>query len=392
MKVFKKLIAVILTLAVLMTMTACHKKDEVALTIDGINITSALYMNALIECDMEAKTRVDEELSEKSEETQTEEVDYFAQTIDNMSYVDYVKAEALERCREYAFYQKLVDNKTISLTDEEKAEAEYYAEAYWSYYGYSALYEANGVSLETYKKAFLYTYYANAYFMHIYGEGGEKEIDAETIKKTMNDKYALVYTLSKTYEEKATDAEKAAVKATYEGYAKRLEKGEDFKKIYDEVNPSDKSDINITEVTSDTSSGSTSSENASSENTSSGNTSSGAEEKENATAKDSLASVIGDEDTNYASSDFDTIYTLKTGEVKVIENKEKTGVAVYKKLDINEDPYYLKSLSDEIRVVLKEEEYEKQVDEDVLKLTLSENTYSTNRFKVKKIIYPETNY
>lgn len=371
MKIFGKIIAVLSAVAILLTMTACHKKDEVAVTIDGIDITSALYMNALIECDMEAKSRIDEELnsSESTTSTTTEDVDYYSQTLDNMKYVDYVKSKALERCREYAFYQKLIDNKTISLTDEEKSEAEYYAEAYWSYYGYSTLFEANGVALETYKKAFLYSYYANAYFMHIYGEGGEKEVDEATIKKTMNEKYILVYALTKTYDSDATDEDKAAVKSTYDGYAKRLTNGEDFKKIYEEVNGSSESDTSID--ASDIDDDETANENSS--------------------AQDSLATVIGDEDTNYSNDNFSTVEAMKTGEVKLVESSDKTSVTVYKKLDINQDPYYLKTLlNNEILAVLKEDEFEKSVDEEAAKLSLEENSFATKRFKVKKIVYPET--
>lgn len=366
MKVFKKLVAVLSAFAILLTMTACHKKDEIALTIDGIEITSALYMNALLDCDIEARSRVNNELTEAGSDTT--DIDYYSQTIDDMSYVDYVKAEALDRCREYALYQTLINDGTISMTDDEIASAENYAQAYWNYYGYSSIYEENGVSYETYKKGFLYAYYANAYFMHIYGEGGEKEVDAETISKTMNDKYALVYTLSNTYEDSAKDEEKAAIKSTYEGYASRLEKGEAFKTIYEEINGSEnETSIDASDLED------------------------GKKEEEYSSAADSLAAVIGDEDTGYASDDFDTIDNMKVGDVKVVEDKDKTSVTVYKKLNINDDPYYVKTLlKDDILVVLKQKEYDERVDEEAGALSLKENSFATNRFKVKKIVYPES--
>ena len=60
MKLFKKLLAMGLCAALVLSMVGCHKKNETALTIDGVKITSALYLSALFECDTEARTKVDE--------------------------------------------------------------------------------------------------------------------------------------------------------------------------------------------------------------------------------------------------------------------------------------------------------------------------------------------
>ena len=79
---------------------------------------------------------------------------------------------------------------------------------------------------------------------------------------------------------------------------------------------------------------------------------------------------------------------MKVGEVKLIENSDKTGFTVYQKLDINADPYYLKTLNDAILVVLKQEEYDKMVEEESGKLTVTEHKFALNRLKVKNIEYP----
>ena len=60
MKLFKKLLAMGLCAVLVLSMVGCHKKNETALTIDGVKITSALYLSALFECDTEARTKVDE--------------------------------------------------------------------------------------------------------------------------------------------------------------------------------------------------------------------------------------------------------------------------------------------------------------------------------------------
>ena len=72
----------------------------------------------------------------------------------------------------------------------------------------------------------------------------------------------------------------------------------------------------------------------------------------------------------------------------MVENSDKTGFTVYQKLDINADPYYLKTLNDAILVVLKQEEYDKTLEEEAAKLTVEEHKFALNRFKVKNIVYP----
>ncbi len=365
MKLLRKALAILLSAITISTFAGCHKKDEVALTIDGVEITSALYMYNLIESDMEAKSKIDTQKASEdtSSDSSSTAVDYYKEKIDGKDFVDYVKEDAINRCKKYARFQKLIDEKVITITDEEKENANLYVENYWYYYGYSTFFEANGVSLETFKKAFLSSTYSDLYFKYTYGEGGKEEVDKETIKKTMNDKYNLVYLLSETYEEKATDADKSALKTKYQGYADRLAKGEDFEKIYEEINGKQ-------EETEDTEGHDH-------------------DHEEEDGPKDERASIVGDSDTSYASEDFDAIDALKVGETKLIENSDKSGFIVYKKLDINSDDYYLTALTDDILYVLKSEDFEKKLDNEIKDMKVDENTYATKQFKVKKIVYPE---
>lgn len=366
MKIFKRIISAVLVGCMLFAFCGCHGKDETALTIEGEAIRSALYLNALIDCDAEAKQRVDDEAAAakteettKTEETEeTEETDYYSKTLDGLSFVDYVKEKTIDRCKEYIFFKKLVNDGTIKLEDEEVTEAENAAATYWSSYGYAYLYSVNGVSFETYKEAFTYTYYSNKYFEHLYSEGGEKEVPQKEIKDYMLENYTLVYALSGSYEENATDEQKAALKTKLEGYVTRLKKGEDFEKIYLEHN--------------------------------------GVSEKEHQheeTAdgpKLQHATVLADKNTksNYASEDFDEVYDLKTNETVILEDEAKTGLTLYIKLDIQSDEYYLKDLTDEILYALKKDEYQKDVVTAKTKdYKVETNNFAINRFKVEDIDY-----
>ncbi len=353
MKLFKKSIAIILAVVFVLTLTACHSKDEVALTIEGIDIKTGLYLNALVDCDSDAKVIVDEQLAAKEESgaATSEETDYYSQQIEGLDFTEYVKLKALERCKEFAYYQKLVNDGVIKLTDEEIANAETYAEQYWDYYGYGYLYAANGISVDTFKQVMIYSAYSNAYFMHLYGEGGEKEVAKATIKENMLDNYALAYVLTSTYVDGATEDSKAALRAKLEGYGKRLQQGEDYLKIYNELNGTNEK----------------------------------APEKTEDGPKNQYAQVIGEGDT----ADFDEVYEMKVGDYKVFESEDKTSVTLYVRLDIQSDDYYLTYLNDTILMDLKQEEFEKDLKTVLADFKVEENTWATGILDIKDIDYSE---
>lgn len=366
MKTLAKILSAALAICMILTLCACHGKDETALTIENEKITSALYLNALIDCDSEAKKRVDDQIAaekekedaNKTEETDTtEETDYYAQTLDGLKFTEYVKSKAIDRCKEFIFYKKLVSDGTIKLDDTKRSEAESYAQSYWAQYGYAYLYEPNGVSFDTYKEAFTYSYYSNEYFNHLYAEGGEKEVPKDDIKNNMLENYVLAHVLTATYEENATDAQKAEHKKKLEGYVTRLKAGETFEKIYLEHN-------NIKE------------EEHKHEETEDG-------------PKVQHANILADKnsETGYANADFDSIYDLKTGETAIIENEDKTAITLYVKLDIASDEYYLKTLTDTILYEMKEKEFQDFVSEKTKDYKVEENSFAINRFKVEKIDY-----
>ncbi len=362
MKTFKKILSAFLVCCMLLSLCACHGKDEVALTIEGEEIRSALYLNALIDSDSEAKRRVDDEIAAaEKEETETEEeTDYFSYTFsDGVGFVDYVKTKAIELCKEYVLYKKLVDAGTIKLEDDEKNNAEYYAQVYWYQQGFAYLYEPNGVSFDTYKEAFLYSYYSNAYFKHLYGEGGEKEVPKKDIKNDLLENYTLAHVLTITYEENATDDQKTAQKTKLEGYEKRIKAGETFENIYIEHSGEDAQDHKH-------------------------------EETENA-PKIPHAIVLTDKDSETQnatpSADFETVYDMKVGETKIIESEDKTSITLYVKLDLASDEYYLTQFTDEILYNLKNEEFQKFVTEKTKDYKVEENTFATNRFDVEDIDY-----
>ena len=357
MNLIKKLFAAVLAVAMVFSIAGCHKKNEVAVTVGDVEFTSAYYMCALIFADSEAKSLVDEKLSE---EDSKKEVDYYSQKIEKKNYIDWVKETALNNLKKIAAYKIKCKEAKIDLEGDVKSNAEMYSSYYWSSYGYQALLEPNGVSENTYKKYMLDSYYSNRYFEFVYGKDGEKEIAADKVKDKMYENFEIANLLEASFTDKE-EAEINSIKDKFNKYLKDLKDGKrTFKDVYNEFNEV-KEDANKDEETT-----------------------------EELKPLDELATLIGSKDTDYASDHFETVQKMKTNEVKLVELDDDAGLAIIIKKDIKADPYYIENLDLVARHLIADEEFEKDMETYAKDLKLEENTYATGQFKVKKIEYPET--
>lgn len=355
MKIIKKAAALLMVAVMSLSVAGCHKKDEIAVTINGIEFTSAYYMCALINAYMEAKSLVYEDLSD--EEKQQSDIDYYSKKVEDTDYVEWVENRAIEQLKKIASYKLLCEENGVEPDEELLNNAETNASYYWSGYGYSVYFEPNGVGEKTYINYAKDSVYSETYFEYLYGEGGEKEISADDVKTKIYDNFLIANILEADYEDDSTDEEKAALKTKLENYAKQLESGEKtFEEVYNDYNG----------VTAEAPEMST----------------------EEGSAKDKYAQVIGSEDTNYSSTHYETIKAMKTGETKVQDNESSTGLYLFVKQDIQADPFYLTDLDMEARHLIADEEYEKLIEEYADKLEPDINNYAVNQFKVKKIVDP----
>lgn len=370
MKMMKKLIAVLLVAIMALSFCACHKKDEIAVKIGDVEFTSAYYMCALVNADSEAQSKVQETLSD--EEAQSTDIDYYSKKIDDTDYVTWVENRALESLKEIAAYKTLCKDNKVTLPAEEQTYIDQYVEYYWSSYGYSALFEPNGVSKATFAKYTADASYSSLYFDHLYAKDGEKEISADDMNKAIAENFVLADSISTTFtndegKEMAEDEIKA-LKEKFNGYVAALKDGtKTFEAIYHEFNGTKESD--------DTK-----------------------DETSNETAKDEVkpinrhASVLGAEDTDYANDDYKTVKDMAVGEVKLIEVKDNGGLKIYVKRDLAADKYYTEQIDSSVRHFLKDDEFEKTIADYVKGLEMEVNDYAVNQFKVKKIVYPEAAY
>lgn len=354
MKNVKRILAAALVLVMALSAAACHPKDEVAVKIGDVEFTSAYYMCALINADSEAKSKVQEELSE---EESSEDVDYYSKKVEDKDFVKWVEERAMTSLKEIAAYKTLCKENKLEIPEEDAQTAETYASYYWSSYGYSAYFEPNGVGESTYKQYMKDSYYSSLYFEHLYGKDGEKEIAADTVKTKLYDNFVIADLIQVSFSGKTED-ETAELKEKFNGYAEDLKKGKKtFEEVYKDYN-------GTTEETK--------------ENT----------ESDEPQPKDKYASILGAEDTAYASDRYEEVKAMATGEVKLIELEDAAGLVLAVKQDITADDYYLDTLDMSARHLIADEEFEKDIKAYADKMDCDVNDYAVKQFKVKNIKEP----
>lgn len=357
MKIIKRIAALVLVASMALSMSAClHKKDEIAVTVGDVEFTSAYYMCALINAKSEAQAKVNEDLSEDEQGT---EVDYFSKKIDKKSFTDWVEDRAVEMLKEIAAYKTLCKDNKLELTDEQKEEAEQMVSYYWDNYGYSTLFEPNGVSRDTYVKYVKDGYYSEKYFEFVYGKEGTKALKTEDVNKEITDNYILVDKIDITYDTEATDDDKAANKATLEGYAKEIKDG---KKTFIDVY---KAHNNIEDEKEETA------------------------ETEEVKPVNTYATVLGAEETSFADDSYTVYKEYEYDAVQVVENEDKTGISLVIKRDISKDQYFMDYLDNFARHGIADEDFQKEIETYAKKLKADVNDYAVGQFKVKKIIEPQ---
>ena len=379
MKLLRKSVAAGLALLMVFALSACHSKDETALTIDGCQITSALYMYTLMEADSEARTKVDESKSDSTSSdstssdsaSSTDTTDYYSEKIDGKSFNDWVKNRAIELCQDIALYENLCKENDITLTDEEESNVEYMVNYYWDSYGYSALYEPNGVSKSTFTRAIRNDYLKNAYFKSVYGEGGTDPVAADVVASKTKDTFLLAELLSAGLTDLEDDAKNALV-AKFENYEKRLKNGEKFETIYNEHNGiADDTDSSTVSATGSVP-----------------NDSSSTDEEEKPEYKYPLGTVMSaaDSELSYASDHYATVKKMKDDEIRLEQND--TTISLIIRRDLMSDKAVVDQLNETSLWLLKEDEFEEKMAEKTANQSVNKNNYAIDRFKVKNIVYP----
>ena len=372
MRIFKRSLAVVLAVATVLTLSACHPKDEVAVTVtdkkSGISttLTTAQYIYAYTNAVLEANSNIDEHKKDADKEIKDYTKHKVTETDEDgketkVAYEKWVDGRAEELMRNYA--AAMIKQKALKfkIDDATQQSIDSYSQMYWQYY-YQPVFEKNGVGFETYKKMFTSSYYENEYFLSIYDKDGTDEVPEKTVNKTFYDSYCLADAITitvKTEDAKETEGEETTennlptldeAKKILKAYKTRLEKGESFKTIYEEYNKAN------------------------------------ASEEEESTGTTESATVYGSEETDSSSEYFTEIYKLKKGDIKILTSSDKSEIVLVQKLDIkkDEDKYY-KSYRESVLHQLKDEDFDKKFEKFAKSLEIEKKNAATKRVKIKKI-------
>lgn len=363
MKTIKKALALLLAVVFVLSMAACHPKDEVAISSGDYKITSAMYSYYLTMADGEAKSLID---SSEDYDTTATNFSYYKQEIDGKSFEVYVKDKAIENCLRYIALEKLCDEAEIVIDEEDKEGWESTAEYYWNYYYGSILIE-NGVSLETYKKIFMNDALYSEYFEYLYAEDGVQAVDSDSIKTAMNENYSAVYMITHDYSD-VDEPDVDEIANNLDKYVQALKDGKEFAEVQS----------NYIEENEEDSSSSTTSSTTSSE-----------DEEENAPADSNIIILTKYEDTYTGEASlfekYEDVEKLEQDEVALIHDEDAKCYYIVVKQDITADEYYLEALTDEIIYLLKSDEYDTLLEDTASELEYDVNNYAVNQFKVKKI-------
>lgn len=361
----KKILAIVLCVVFALSFVACRPQNEMILTVEDsegndLEIKSAFYMLYMIDSDFQFKQKVDE--SKGADGSPNEEIDYSKEKVDEKDYTTWVKENALKLTTEYGYTELTFDNLKLKLEKDVNDYIDYYADYYWNN-GYSEISEPNGISFQTYKAYFTSSFKKDEIFKHYYYKPENDETDKqkgslrpsqEEINKAFSENYVLANSIEVQFQVEQgvlTEEQKVEALDTLKDYKAQLDKGEKFENIYNNF-------YDIKENDESTSEG----------------------------PKDKLAIVYGSEKTDGADKAFQDVMNMKVGEVKVFEYDDKYLLAL--RQDIKSDPYYLENLDGSILKLLKQDEFNKSIEENskALKATKNEGALKFyNPSKLKKV-------
>lgn len=351
MKLFKKTIAIILCVLMVVSVASCGADTTWIIKTDKTSIGSGAYMYYLLTAYSEAYYQVEDNTK-----------NLFNQTIDGVKGSVWMEQSAIDSAKFSITVKELFEERGLELSEETKSYIKQYADYYWAYTG--SIYTDNGISYDTLYDVISVDFMTSQLFETIYGKGGEKEIPAEDIRKGLEENFTKIneigISLAAVTGDMRTEAAQEVLKNKAEEYKTRIEAGE---KIEDLIKEHYNLEMEL------------------------------AAEEYGTTVEELLKDVTGEVDTNYIIvSDSSTNYTenelaeidkLEVGDVTVVVEKEH--IRVIQKFDILEDDSYLETYDYDVRVLLKGEEFTNELVESAKALVVETNEDALKKYKPSKV-------
>ena len=358
----KKIVALLLCVVMTLGFTACRTENESAVvykTESGreVAIRSALYI--LFQIDADADYREEYDAQAKTETATDAEVDYTKTELDGKKYNEWVQEKALEYAGEFAFVEAKCAELEIELNDEEKSSATNALTQTWD--NNKKFYEQNFVAKSTLETYITIMQKQEALFDYYYGAEGIEPITDEQVKEYLTKHGILVQYLSynkQTYNESGetetiSDETKNEYTTTFKDYIKRLNKGEDYAKIRAEY---------LKKIGEEESVDTT-----------------------NSTLKYPYAMYMSDEESDINPFDYyNEVSELEVNKAGFYENDG--ALFVMQKVDLQADiDSVLKDNASKVRHNMKDEDFDKTVEDGVKTLTCEKNTSALEFYTADKL-------
>ncbi len=255
---FTKIAAGAAAVVMALSLGGCMDNGTI-MTVDGMKIRNGVYISLMQTAMQTASNRIDEMNAETSSDTsdttssdasstdsssEEEEYDIFKETIDGMSYSDWVKENTRKGVLRFVGTQRLCEQYGITLTDDEIADINSSVQESWDtedmylqyIYGMSTMgdyYRAMGIEVESLKQIAIADELNSRLFDYFYGEDGEYAVPQEEIDKYIEDNYAAyrlmtVRKLDYKGDILFLDEELQELKDRAQEYADRLNDGEAY--------------------------------------------------------------------------------------------------------------------------------------------------------------------
>ena len=425
MKIIKSIIALCVATALAVTIIACRTKDELLVSFEGEEIHAGLYLAISVSVKMSANSKIDEALSPSSDassQATSSTVDYSKQKVEEKDYYTWIKDETVKRCKQYLYIEKEFNRLELSLTAEQKTAIENQSVNSWNnttneygqeQAGAGSIYSKNGVALKSWQLLMENSYKSQLIFESIYAADGTSPIPEADLKKALSENYMLVNAVTHVttvhdHDETSSDdsatkdmdeAQKKALKDRFDKYAERINKGEDFAKIYEEEEAFQKkeeeehnaehgegvSSVAPSSAPSSVAPSSEPSSELSSAASAASDTSSGATSSEAPKPKDETAVLLSntDKDSNGVSPYYEKFKDCAVGSTLVIEDE---GIMyLIKRIDPLADPYYYDTKLNTLMYLLKGDEFEKTTDDAADKIEPVFNDSAVAYYNAKRI-------
>lgn len=221
MKALKKITALILVLAMSVSLSGCYNQDLTWAAKDGDDtVAIGVYLYYLYCAIDDAGDYVDSD------------TDVLDATIEGEDAETWIRAKAMNYLQSYIWVNKKVEEYNLDLTEDEKSSASQTTS--YLINNYLTSFDDFGISEDSLNKAYTeYNIKFKKLFDYYYNEGGEFEISKDDLKESYCDgKYSFQYitaSLTTTDDDGNTvdisDVEKDTLTTSFESYKKKIETG-----------------------------------------------------------------------------------------------------------------------------------------------------------------------